>query len=418
MTFNSAFSTHDILISNQHQANNLNSQNLLASPRRLNPARLFSIFHVCLQLLLASLVVSIVVAEILVGMLFILWMLLMFSGVRYRRTGLDIPLLAFVGVRLLSIAFSEYPSLSYVTITRELVYYVSFFFTVFYLQNVSKDKIYTLLKFLFAVTVLVTLIAIIQFLLGYTQKVNALTGGGMLSTHLSLLILVALVAKSNKNIFPISIAFWLTLLVFITGLAFSMTRGDWIAASVGIFIYGFVFNRRLLLSMIIVALVIVLLLPSVRSRLVTLSNPLQNTSDRLTLWKNAAQSAGVHPILGFGPETFRVVFKDVEHLDDKYIGAWHNDVIQLYMESGIAGVASFFVVIGYLFWYSIKLIRHGNYNENDINVGWMGMLVLVAYLISGIFTMPTVSITNGILFRFLIALVAVEHQRVIEHNIG
>jgi len=206
--------------------------------------------------------------------------------------------------------------------------------------------------------------------------------------------------------------FWLLISVFAIGLALSMTRGDWIATAAGIVLFSAMFNRKLLFGMIAFSLVLVLVVPSVRHRMTTLENPLQNTSDRITLWKNAVALIGVHPVLGFGPETFHAVFRDVDHLVDKEVGAWHNDILQLYMESGGIGVLSFALYMGCLLFLSLRLIMHFRYRRDELNVGWMGLLVLIAYLISGMFTMPTISITNGILFRFLIAIVAVEHQRV------
>jgi|GEM_PF-2227340 len=379
---------------------------------RFDNSKLFSAYHVGLQLLLASLAASIVAAEVLAGGLFVLWVVLMARGVRYRRTALDIPVLIFIFVRLLSIVFSEYPSMSYITITRELVYYAGYFFTVYYLQNVGRQRIESLLKVLFVSTGVITVIAIAQFLLGHTLRVNALTGGGMLSTQLAFVILVALVAKDVKSIFRSPMVFWLLISVFAIGLALSMTRGDWIATAAGIVLFSAMFNRKLLFGMIAFSLVLVLVVPSVRHRMTTLENPLQNTSDRITLWKNAVALIGVHPVLGFGPETFHAVFRDVDHLVDKEVGAWHNDILQLYMESGGIGVLSFALYMGCLLFLSLRLIMHFRYRRDELNVGWMGLLVLIAYLISGMFTMPTISITNGILFRFLIAIVAVEHQRV------
>ncbi|MGA2622378.1 MAG: O-antigen ligase family protein [Bacteroidota bacterium] len=379
---------------------------------RFDNSKLFSAYHVGLQLLLVSLAASIVAAEVLAGGLFVLWVVLMARGVRYRRTALDIPVLIFILVRLLSIVFSEYPSMSYVTITRELVYYAGYFFTVYYLQNVRPQKIESLLKVLIISTGAITAIAITQFLLGHTLRVNALTGGGMLSTQLAFVMLVALVAKDVKSIFRSPMVFWLLMSVCAIGLALSMTRGDWIATAAGVVLFSAVFNRKLLFGMIAFSLVLLLVVPSVRHRMTTLENPLQNTSDRITLWKNAVSIIGVHPVLGFGPETFHAVFTDVEHLGDKQIGAWHNDVLQLYMESGGIGVLSFGLYMGCLLFLSLRLIMHSRYRPDELNIGWMGLLLLVAYLISGMFTMPTISITNGILFRFLIAIVAVEYQHV------
>jgi O-antigen ligase len=376
------------------------------------PSKLMPVFEICLKLLLASLLVSIVIAQILVGILFILWVFLMAKKMPYKPTRLDIFILIFLVIRIFSIVFSEYTAMSVIAISRELVFYVSFFFTVYYLQHVERTKLFSIFKWLIGSTVIVTLIAIAQVLLGYTARANGLTGGGTLATHLSLVIILTLIARTNHSIFPRAIYANLVLILFACGLFFSMTRGDTIATFVVVLIYASVFSRKMLIGVGLFLIAIIILVPSIRYRFATLANPLDNTSDRLTLWKAAQARDGEHPILGFGPETFSVVFNDFEHTADKNIGAWHNDIIQLYMESGLLGVTSFALIILLLLLWSIKLIRHRKIYGDELNVGWMGLLTILSYLIIGLFGAPTFSITNAILFRFFVAVIAVEYQRV------
>ncbi len=367
--------------------------------------REFTAFEFGIRVLLASLLVSIALAQIVAAVLVLLWIDLMVRGkYPYRRTVLDIPILVYVGVRLLSVAFSEYPSMSMLAITRELVFYVSYFFSAFYFQHASKENITRTLRVLIGVTLIVTVISCVMYLAGLTVRANGLTGGGTLATHLSIITSLVLVRGNNRGLIPGRFSLWIVLLIMMGGLLCSLFRGDTIAVIVVLCIYSLRFNRRLLAGAVVFAAVILLLVPPVRAKFQTLTDPLQHTSDRLTLWKNAASRAGEHPLLGFGPETFPVVFTDVAHLDDKFVGGWHNDTIQLYIESGTLGLIAWYTIVVIFIWHSARAVRRGPGNP-EYETGWIGLLMIVAYLISGSFGTPTFSITNALLFRFLLAMV-------------
>lgn len=371
----------------------------------------FTWYTWALKLLLASLLVSIVAAEIFLAILVLLWIVLLLRGYRYKPTRFDVPLLAFIGVRLLSIIVSEYPVVSVVVIWRELLFYVSYFCVVFFFQYADRVQIQKTVKWMYVSTSIVAIIAIAEFLLGMTQRARALTGGGTLATHLSILIVAFVFLRSDRTTFFSPVFAWSVFLILVTGLACTLTRGDSIATLAALVVYGLVFNRRVLIGVIVLVLVLVIAVPTMRMRFATLRDPMNNSSDRIKLWQEAARHTGQHPFLGFGPETFHLVFNDMQHLGDKYIGAWHNDVIQLYMESGIVGLVSYSVLFICLFGYSWRLIRRGDRENEKFDPGWMGILLLLAYLIIGMFGTPTFSITNGILFRFFVAWIVVEYQR-------
>jgi O-antigen ligase len=375
-------------------------------------AKLLFAFEIGLKLLLASLLVSIVVVQILVGVLFILWIILMMRGQRYKPTQLDLPILVFILVRILTIIFSEYLSLSIVSISRELIFYVSYFFTVYFLQTADRSKISSLLRWLIISTAIITPVAIMQFILGYTLRANGLSGGGTLATHLSMMIVLTLIARNDKSLFPKPVYSYAALLIFALGLLFSMTRGDTIAVFFAVMLYAFLFNRKLAIGVALFLFIIAISIPMIRVRFATLIDPVNNSSDRIVLWQTAFERAGEHPIMGFGPETFHVVFNNLAKVDDKFIGGWHNDFIQMYMESGIIGIVSFGVIIVLLLSFALRLIRYYKGKEVALNYGWLGLLLIIVYLIIGMFGTPTFSITNAILFRFLVAMIVVDYHRV------
>ena len=236
----------------------------------------------------------------------------------------------------------------------------------------------------------------------------ALSGGGTISAHLSFALLALLFFKDREGLFKAAWHWWGLLIVFFLGIAFSLTRGEWISIAVISIVYGWLFNRKLLFITVLIAVICAVSIPDVRNRLKTLASPLENSSDRITLWKNAASHGTDHPILGYGPETFHVIFNNWGKMGDPYVGSWHNDFIQLYMESGIVGVLGWLGVIGSFAYASFKVLVSGV--EHLRKVGWMGIVLIIAYLITGFFSIPTFSITNAMLFRFILAIVAVEYS--------
>ena len=364
-----------------------------------------------MKIQLASLLVSIAVAQILVGFLGILWIILMARGRRYTRTPLDIPLFIFIAVRSLAVFFSEFPAESFSTFSRELVFYISFFFSAHYLQQASREQVIGTLRWLFVSTAVVAFLSTFQVIFGMVERANGFTGGGTMATHLVFVLPFLLLSLENKEILKSRWVVWILLATVGMGLAFSTKRGDWLAAGAIVFLYGLIFNRRLLLGALLFGAVVVALVPEVQERLLTLAAPMENASDRLPVWEAAAQRFGEHPILGFGPRTFRSVFQDVDKLTDKGISSWHNETIQIYMESGALGLASFFFLIGFLVFLSVRLIRSKVAGLHGFRPGWAGVLLVMGLLIVGLFGTPAVSITNAMLFRFLMALIAVEFMR-------
>jgi O-antigen ligase len=67
--------------------------------------------------------------------------------------------------------------------------------------------------------------------------------------------------------------------------------------------------------------------------------------DRPIIWKTGVRLAQQRPLFGYGPETFHLVFDKRHELRDQGVGAWHNFVLQIGVESGIIGVISFFWIL-------------------------------------------------------------------------
>lgn len=135
------------------------------------------------------------------------------------------------------------------------------------------------------------------------------------------------------------------------GLALVMTysRASWVGLAVAGAVFVFLWNRKLLLPLVILALLSVPFLPDhVRSRLLTIfDSGDSSTSSRVPLW-NAAISVLRHsPVTGagLGADAGRAAVRELGAFHGTR-GAFthsHNVYLQLWLEHGLLGVAAFVV---------------------------------------------------------------------------
>ena len=113
-----------------------------------------------------------------------------------------------------------------------------------------------------------------------------------------------------------------------------------------------------------------------------------------------------HPLLGYGPRTFTNVFSKRDLLADKGVGSWHNDYIQIYMESGFLGLISYLALIGFVLLTGINFLRKKKPSpENKAFVGG-SMLAITALMIgaltSGFINSPQIAV----LLAFFISIIS------------
>lgn len=136
----------------------------------------------------------------------------------------------------------------------------------------------------------------------------------------------------------VAVAFLVTALV---QLMLTETRGAWVAAFVGFIVLGALLDRRLLYGTIGVTLCLVLFVPSVQDRVLTVvPSPEQSRTEssgtwRLQHWGELLPLASDSPVLGVGPDqSVRLTGKEP-----------HNDFLRSYVELGVAGVCAFLWVL-------------------------------------------------------------------------
>lgn len=110
-------------------------------------------------------------------------------------------------------------------------------------------------------------------------------------------------------------------------------------------------------------------------------------SSRLEMWRFAFIVAGEHPLLGFGPQALKerktaaVIKGEADAIVDKYAHV-HNEIMDIYLENGLIGLAGFIFLFGTMF-----TIFYEHSRSQDIQVRALalsGVLFLLFFLEFGL----------------------------------
>ena len=308
--------------------------------------------RIILSLLIAlsiSFVLSLFVMQLAAGILFVLWL---FEKHEQRKKAFDIILkfiVVFGLVRLISIFLSEYPQNSYESFYKEGLFYTSASAIPFYLKTLDKKSILTLMLAFIIGAAVMSLVGSTRYFLNQVERAQAFTSSyAVFSSYLLAAFSVALFypkkIKSNFHILLWSAVY----IIILIGIVTSLGRAN-IAIALLILVSAILFKQIPLKQIIILGMFFLI------GGLIYIYNPpasmeqrvenITQLSDRDIIWQGAKEISLNHPLLGYGPRTFHQVFPFKERFADKGIGGWHNDFIQIYFESGIAGVISFIVLL-------------------------------------------------------------------------
>ena len=107
-----------------------------------------------------------------------------------------------------------------------------------------------------------------------------------------------------------------------------------------------------------------------------------------------------HPVVGFGPRTFTEIFPLFSEMRVRGVGCWHNDYLQVYMESGLLGLSALFWLIGAVYVHSWNVIRVSYPRQRAMVIALLSAVTMMLF-IGGM-----LDLLNGILFRVLLGLLA------------
>ena len=348
--------------------------------------------------------------QLVAGILFVLWL---FEKHKERKKAFD-NILAFILifglVRLISIFLSQYPQNSYESFYKEGLFFTSAVAIPFYLRTLNKKSVLNLILVFIIGATIMSLVGSVRFLLNDVDRAQAFTSSyAVFSSYLLAAFSVALfIPKTVKSISEIS--FWSIIYVIIlVGIVTSLGRANIAIALVmllsAIVLRQIPFKQLIILGLffvISISLYIAKPLASVEQRV----DNITQLSDRDIIWQGAKEISLKHPLIGFGPRTFQNIFPFKERFADKGIGGWHNDLLQIYFESGIAGLISFIILLWVIVKTSFNQLKDKKTDAEFKLLSTSVLASVIALLLSSLFAGFITSVVLSIVFIFLISFLS------------
>ncbi len=369
--------------------------------------RLDDIIWYCLIVYAASDIFSIAVVQISAGTLIVLFLLkkILSSNFIFKKNPLNLPLLLFILARIISIILSSDFNLSFPGLYKEVVFYFVFFVFINEIDISNRQRIKVLLQLIIFSGCAAAIYGMAVYLFINPGRIMSTTSGYYtLGMYLVASLSISLMTGDVKEIFPKRYIWWFVNLILIAGILLTFDRVHWIAMTLAVFLSGIIKERKFVILYVIIIFASFLLFPVLFERL-TLAFNQMDFSERGLIWKGAYSLMGKHPVFGFGPGTFREIFPYYEEIWDKGVNNWHNDYIQLYIESGLIGLASYIYLIVIAFKNSFSALKFYKTNEDNFNRTILRGLVLsfTTFLISGFLLDPVTTL----LFLLIISLISI-----------
>ncbi|MBN2571590.1 MAG: O-antigen ligase family protein [Ignavibacteriales bacterium] len=356
----------------------------------------------------ASFLLSLFALQIFTAALFLMWI---FDKNKQKLKAFDLFglfIILFLVVRVLSILFSQFPDESNQAYLKEVLFYVGFFALNYYLKSLEKKQINYIIAFFVAIGVIVALIGIVQFNLKLVHRAQSITSGYATFSNYLLVVLAFLLTNDFSFLKKYEKPIWyVSIVVVLTGIALAMGRMDtFLGGAIYIFIMivkkrGFI---RIAALLIITAFISYF---SIQNNKEEFTNRVQNPtslSDRDIIYKGFFALWDKHPFIGFGPRTFQEIFPYQDEFSDKEINQWHNDFIQIYIESGAFAIAIYLIFIFYILFCGIKVLKKIKSDKFSYDIVFASIIAMLGLLISsflgGFITSPILSV----LFVFVLNL--------------
>jgi O-antigen ligase len=361
-----------------------------------------------LSLILISILLSFFVLQIL---LILLSAMCLLDLIVYRKIHFDskgsVIILALLASKIISSSLSDYSSISLSALFKEIFFFLSYFAFTHYLYFMNEERKLLLLKTFVYSGLLVALIGIIKYNLGSLRAESITSGSATFSVFITVLTGIIILLKDKlllwKNTFTEILL--ITILLSATTLTFAKAN---IIISL-LILFTCLMLRKIKWGVVIVSLVLtaVIVLFSMNINSKYFRNNLQDEnylfSNRDLIWKGAYSIALEKPLLGHGVGTFKETYPFWNQLKDKGVGNWHNQLIQIYMETGVIGLFIFLLLIYYLYksWYLMQQIK----NKDDYSLITNSLIVgITSLLLTSLATNFISSVILSIVFTFLFSL--------------
>lgn len=356
-----------------------------------------------------SFLLSLALLQVFAGALCLLWI---FEKWIEKKNAFDVfskVFLIYLVVRIAALIFSEFPEVSVQILYKEVLFYLCFFSFSFYLKSFDVEKIKTIVYYFSFASAVIALIGIVRFNLSIVERAESFSSGyATFSSYLLTGLGCSLIFSGNGK--KVKYFKWLRVFaaaVILAGIITSLGRANSVIAAV-MLIASLLLKRMKPLQFIYIILIAAALsYISFQNNSIQLNQRIEaptQLSDRDIIYKGASEIFLTHPLLGYGPKTFTEVFPHREDFADKGIGSWHNDLLEVYFESGFMGLASYLLLIFSVFFYQIKFLIMGKDKGEARTIIYAILFatagLFLSALVAGFINSPVLSLV----FAFLIGV--------------
>jgi len=372
------------------------------------------IIRIGILVLAGSMIFSLFIAQAVAVLLIVLWLIkiIFYKQVNLKNNPFTYPFIAFILARTISVFLSTDFSLSVQILYKEIFFYPLFFIVVDCFPIEDKKYFRWFFIVLVSAAVISSIYGSTAVLIGAMHRAESTTSGFYtLGTFLTVVTAFLLVIGSDKYFIPSKVVWLISLLIIVGGILFTFNRIHWALIVLIFFIFGAFRERKLVLFVAIVAAIIIVLVPMFRERLLEIIFFSRNLSDRDVIWQGASMIYSKHPLFGFGPMTFREIFPLFEKLVDKYISSWHNDYLQVYMESGIIGVLTFLWLGFSVFYCGMDIFLSKFADSYNKDLAFALMLAMVGFYATGIVGTFIFSPITSLLYLIILGILAINYRK-------
>ena len=348
----------------------------------------------CVILFCATSVFTIAGSQISLGLALVSWLAGMAVARKWyvNRTGLELPLAAFILVCIFATIFSVRPHESFINLKNLLLIPILF---------VVGNTLRTEKRLLLAVDVLVAFAAIFSMLgiafyfLEITRKSMATQSTSMTWGAMSVFFVAITAAVSLFGAKGIRRKLYtMALLPQLVSLMLSYVRGSYIGLVAVLVVLACLKDKRLVVVLLIAVILLGLLMPSsVKDRALSIFDPKKpSTLVRLHQWRDSIDMFQDRPILGFGWVDLGKIHRsyappDADLTTDEYtIGHFHNNFVMVLMSFGALGLIVFIWLIIQILQIEYRAFKRVE-NKSSFSIAIIaGSLVgFVGFLANGMF---------------------------------
>jgi putative inorganic carbon (HCO3(-)) transporter len=368
------------------------------------------IIDVAIVVFLICSVLSITAAQAVILVALTAWLCKLVRALDHRPLHLPLllPMAAFVLASVLASATAVDPYGSFADLRG--IFEPAFFFVL--VNHISgQERATTLSQVLIAAGTLTAVYGLGQSIAnGPAFRVH-----GRMSIYMTfagILMLIALLALAQVLFTPRGLASYglvLAVVLLTASLVMTQTRGAWIGLAAGLALMLGFRQKRFLLALPAVALMIFLVSPeAVRERIRSIVDPQDLTArERLYMWSSGAQILRDHPWTGVGIHGVKRVYTNYKHpnaLRDQR-GHLHNNFIQIAAERGVIGLGCWLWIWGAFYWQAGQIYRGLGLEARRARALVIGSLASVTgFHIAGIFEYNFGDSEVIMLVYFLLAL--------------